>query len=139
MTPNQIKLVHTAATRIYGREYEPEYRIVLKNIGGVRSCKDLSNSGLEDVMAFFEGLGFPPGQRWRTIIANRGRFATIRQAWEIRRLAAGREELLNTLVIQQSCGRVSEASKLRPRQAAGVIEALKAILARESAPREVPL
>jgi len=129
MTKPQIKLLSTAFAR--HKLEEDQLRLILRNIGHVESRKDLSNTGLEDVMAFLEARGFPKGRYWRMQVENRGRFANSRQRWEIQRLALGREELLQTLVIQQSYGRVSDASKLRPREAAGVIEALKAILARE--------
>jgi hypothetical protein len=52
------------------------YRTLLRSVAGVESCKDLSNAGVEDVMAILEGQGFDshPGGKtyWRDKVDRRG-------------------------------------------------------------------
>ncbi|MGE5609795.1 MAG: regulatory protein GemA [Bacillota bacterium] len=135
MTPQQIKLLRTAVSRLDWDE--GEYRLMLRNLAGVASCKDLNNTQYEDVMAFLEGMGFPQGTYWRDKVANRRRFADARIVHKIQELHGELLALpsapgypLESLVLRFSQNRVNQVSKLRPHEGYQLIEALKAILQR---------
>jgi hypothetical protein len=140
MTPKQLQLIHTAA-RSLGIE-EGEYRLILLNIGHVHSSKDLTQVGLEDVMAHFEERGFRQNRcgrihpfYWRQIRDNRIAFADSRQVHMIGALHAELEQgyTLEGLCMRHTHGRTDRPEKLTPREASNLIEALKAMKARADA------
>lgn len=136
MTKSQIILLQTARRQL--RLDEAEYRLILRNVGGVDSCKDLSNQGFEDVMAFFEGRGFEyRGQasvHFRRKLETRGRVADARQLHKIAELASQTQYKLPGLCLRFSDGRTDQPEQLAPAEAHRLIEMLKAVLNRQADP-----
>jgi hypothetical protein len=138
VTKDQTKAIRAAQHRL-GID-DGEYRMILRNIGGVRgdapSTLKLTNDGFENVMAHFEERGF--GTRdghasfyWRDIVDNRGILAKRSTVYVIRQLAPQQRYQLPTLCLHFSNGRTSEPSKLNPAEAYQLIEMLKSVIARE--------
>jgi len=139
MTPDQIKAVKISQKKA-GLD-DASYRLVLQNVGHVESCKDLDNTGFEDVMATLEDR-HGDGTYWRERVAARGRIANPRQVHKIHELfnqyraaAAARiaftdQYKLPGLVRGHSNGATEDPARMRPWQAWNLIEALKKIIAR---------
>ncbi len=134
-TPDQIKLVRIAQRD--RKLTDPAYRVMLLNVAGVRSTTELTNEGVEDVMDVLEGLGFADRVHgagyWGGKVAARGRFANARMVHKIRSLAESVDRYpLAAMCHNQSDGRVDAPELLTPREAWRLIEAYKAIGAREA-------
>ena len=133
MSNEQIKLVKIAQREL-GLD-DGEYRLVLRNIGNVESCKSLTQRAFEDVMAFFESRGFQhqnfSPDYWQGRVQRRGRYADPRQVHHIEQLVKRTRYSLAGLCLRFSDGRVDEASKLRPDEAHRLIEMLKSAGKRE--------
>lgn len=131
-TTQQFKLIHVAA-RQAGLD-DGMYRMVLRNVGGVKSSKELTQAGFEDVMAVFEDCGFreigKPPTYWRDKVSIRGVFCGERMARKITELAAEQGYALAGLCRRFSEGRVEGVDKLKPREAWKLIEMLKAVVDR---------
>ena len=136
MTKDQIKLIHVAKGK--AGLSEEQYRMMLRNLGNVDSCKDLTNETFEDCMAFLEDCGFP-GDKWRNTVINRGSFANSRAVWFIRQLyiqyEAAREPHepyynFRGLVGRMSKDRTFDPSRLTPAEAYKLTEALKQMIQR---------
>jgi len=150
MTRDQIIAIKSTQRRL-GFD-DAAYRLILRNVGGVESCKALSNEAFEQVMAFFEETGatmLPPiavgstPNYWRDKVATAGG----RMAYKIHALFAVYQELTCHLPEDQQyklpglCAHFSHQAHRAPeqldsRQQWTMIEALKKIIARfeESAP-----
>ncbi len=139
-TPSQLRTIHSGARRV--GLTDPAYRVLLRNVGGVESSKDLDNPGIEDVMAVLEDLGFtghPGGDHyWRDKVRTRGSECGARMARKIRELAAGGRYALEAMVERFSDGRTAVPEKLHPREGWKLIEGLKAIQQREEAGKRTP-
>jgi hypothetical protein len=146
----QLGMIHVAAKKA-GLD-DPAYRLVLANVAGVESAKDLSQGGFEDVMAVLEDL-HGEGTYWRATVAARGRFANRRLVRKIEELhgeyvrAAERagvdpaERYKLPGLVAGACGeRTRDPARLAPYQAYNLIEQLKKIIARTApaAPAPVP-
>jgi len=133
-TPLELKLIHMAY-RQAGLE-EEHYRMILRNVAGVESAKLLSQTDLENVMAVLEDSGFrhagKPADYWRSKVALRGSICGERMVRKIEDLAAGQKYDLAGLCRRVSAERVARVDKLMPREAYQLIEALKAICARQA-------
>jgi len=136
MTKDQIKLIHVAKGKV--NLSEEQYRMMLRNLGNVDSCKDLTNETFEDCMAFLEDCGFL-GNYWRNKVITRGSFASSRQVWMIQELHADYEYAcepngphyeLSGLAARCSDDRTRDLSRLTPAEAYGLIEQLKSMIAR---------
>jgi len=131
-TTQQFRLIHVAA-RQAGLD-DGLYRLVLRNVGGVKSSKELTQAGFEDVMAVFEDSGFreigKPPTYWRDKVSIRGVFCGERMARKITELAAEQGYALAGLCRRFSNDRVEGVDKLKPRQAWKLIEMLKAVVDR---------
>jgi hypothetical protein len=129
MTNLQLKILHIARREI-GID-EPDWRTILRSIGHVQSSKDLTNSDFEDVMAYLEGRGYrqpgKPADYWRQTIDARGTAADRRQVFLIEQLIPSSGYELAGLCHRFSDGRTDDVSHLRPREAHGLIEMLKAV------------
>lgn len=130
-TPNQIKVIHDGK-RSVGLN-ESQYRLLLKNVAGVESSKQLDNRGVEDVLAVFEDLGFdshPAGRTyWRDKVARRREHGCPeRMAHKIHAFALPYP--LAALVRRMSGGRTDVVEELDAHEAYNLIEAAKAIVAR---------
>jgi Protein of unknown function (DUF1018) len=134
-TPLQIKLIHVAATQA-GLSRE-DYKTILRNCGGVESCKQLDQAGYEDCMATIEDCGFrerdKPGDYWREKVRRRGHSAGSRQVYKIHELALRSRYELAAMCKRFSADRVEEPEQLTPREAWKLIEMLKAANGRENA------
>jgi hypothetical protein len=141
MTPNQIKIIHVAVRE--ARLTDGAYRVLLKNVGGVDTSVNLSQAGLEDVMAVLEdqasqypwdaaAWGGRPADYWRQKVARRGSAAGDRMVHFIKDLARGGRYVLGTLCLRFSDYRTDQVEKLRPREAWKLIEMLKAARERET-------
>ena len=85
----QLQLIH-AAVRQVGLS-DPQYRVLLDNVAGVSSSKQLTNSSFEDVMAVLEDMGFRDHRgetRWRDLVARRGTHVSERMVRKIHALSA---------------------------------------------------
>jgi len=136
MTNEQIKLIHVAKSK--AGLTEEQYRMMLRNLGGVKSCKLLTNETFEDCMAFLEDCGFP-GDYWRNKVATRSSFANARMVWMIRQLHIQYESArridephyeLEGLVARSSKGRTRDPDRLTPAEAWALIEAIKKMIQR---------
>src|SRR5688572_22326993 len=97
---------------------EQQYRLLLGNVAGVASCKDLDNAGVEDVMAVLEDQGFDghPGGKtyWRDKVRARGSRANARQVHLIERLAGQQRYSVPQLCERFSAGRTCTVEGLLP-------------------------
>jgi hypothetical protein len=133
-TTSQIKIIQLGKKLL--DLTEPQYRMLLHNVAGVESCKDLNNVGVEDVMAVMEGMGFdshPSGATyWRDKVSARGTFANARMVHKIHALAPLQRYDLGAQVMKFTGGRSERPEHLRPHEAWALIEMLKAAGAREA-------
>jgi hypothetical protein len=133
-TVGQIKLIHTAVTLLDWSK--PQYRMVLRGVAGVESCKLLDNRGVEDFMAIAEAAGFDDhalGKTyWRDRVAKRKDFANARMIHKIHALAADQRYDLASLCERFSEHRARLPEELHPHEAWNLIEMLKAVVAREA-------
>ncbi len=130
-TPKQVTLIHVAKSRI--GLTDPQYRMLLRNVAGVGSCKDLDQAGVEDVMAVMEDSGFQDkegGTYWRDKVRRRGAECGERMRRKIEALAADQQYPLAAMVHRHSNKRTDRVEQLYPREAWNLIEALKAIVDR---------
>jgi hypothetical protein len=145
MTPDQIKLIHVAAGK--ARLNRAQYEMMLRNVAGVESCKELTNAQFEDCMAVLEDEGFE-GHYWRDKVAARagGGRATERMIWKITELHAQYEELrgdgdphyeLSGLVARATKNRTRSFGELTPREAWNMIEQIKKMI--ERLPKAAPV
>ena len=137
-TPQQLKLLNLA-WRQAGLT-DDQYRTVLRNTAGVESGRDLMNTDLENVMAVLEDSGFHyaghAADYFRNKVAIRGAFCGARLAFKVRELAAQQRYALPALCQRFSNDRTDDVDKLRPHEAWRLVEMLKAVIARESAPAD---
>jgi membrane peptidoglycan carboxypeptidase len=159
LQPRQLQLLHIAARQVGliepGAGGDARWRLLLENVAGVTSAKDLDNVTFEDVMAVLEDFGFSNARQrhidrggfmgmsgsaghaqstyWRDKVAARGRQANARFVHKIRELAAKcpRYPLAN-LCMKFSNRRTEHPDKLTPREAWELIEMLKAAVVREA-------
>jgi hypothetical protein len=133
MTKSQIILLQTAR-RAAGLAHDPDWRLVLKNVAGVASSKDLSNAAFEDVMAFLEERGFEHpaygANHFTNKVQSRGCRADDRQAYLIEQLAQESHYRLPGLCMRFSDGRTEDPRKLTAAEASQLIEMLKAVKSR---------
>ncbi|MGB7158158.1 MAG: phage protein GemA/Gp16 family protein [Tepidisphaeraceae bacterium] len=137
MTSTQIQLVQIARRQL--DLDEADYRQVLRDVGGVASCKQLTNEAMEDVMAHFEHMGFrmtggKPADYWRQKTFNRGIFVDARQVHLIRELSAQIPRYtLPGMCLRFTHGRTDDVTKLSMKEAFNLHEMLKKAIARERA------
>ncbi len=133
MTPAQLRIIHTAKRQL--ELDDASYRLILRNVGKVESSKDLTNAGLEDVMALFESRGYchpHHGENyWTKKSQSRGTVVTARAARFIRELAGQSRYNLEALVMRHSGDRTDIVEELYPREAWLLTEMLKGSTARE--------
>lgn len=145
----QIRLIQTAV-RVAGlrrKHSDGRYRLLLaqyKQPNGrpVRSCKQLNNSQLEDMLAICEAHGWRcPGKpedyfRQKVAISQMaGNVASFAQQSAIKHLAGDlgwNEYQLNGMIKRITAAEATNITALTPAQAYKLIEALKAILGRET-------
>lgn len=136
MTPQQTRLIHIAASQVFGKNCESQYRLLLHNAAGVGSSKQLDNVGFEDVMATLEEMGFADRVHglfyWRGKVNARGRRGNERMVFKILALARESRYQLPALVGRFSAHRTEDVHQLTPREAWELIEMLKASIAREA-------
>ena len=139
ITTDQIRTIKTAQRQL--KMDDGQYRILLRNIGGVDSCKNLDQKSFEDVMATFESMGFvgPRKNYWSDIVLRRGSFASSRQVHRIQELCCDYESMrgptdphyeLGGLVFNASGGKTRDPSRLLPKEAHNLIEQLKSMIDR---------
>ena len=145
---SQIRLVQTAvrAAGLRGKNFEGRYRLLLNkykqpNGSAVRSCKQLNNSQLEDLLAICEALGWrcpgKKGNHFRHKVEQSyitGDAASFAQQSAIKHLAGDlgwTDEHLSGFLRRQTDGSRAYLPELSSAQAYGVIEALKAIIGRQ--------
>lgn len=129
MTAGQIKTVKMAQ-RALGLD-DGQYRLILRNVGGVDSCKDLTNPSFEKVMAFFEQMGFKdnrggPGY-WSNKANRQGELVNERIVFKIRALAQGQPYDIGALCRRFSNHRTDQLHQLTPGEAYALVEMLKAV------------
>ena len=134
MTPLQIKLIHVAKRQV--SMDEPQYRLLLLNVGGVETCKDLSKHGFESVMAVFEDMGFRSNTPGHGPTFYRDRFKISKASPEMQHkifeLDAASRYSLPGLCLRCSNLRTDAVGELTPREAWNLIEMLKASIQREN-------
>lgn len=113
------------------------YRLILRNVGGVDSCKDLTNPSFEKVMAFFEQMGFKdnrggPGY-WSNKANRQGELVNERIVFKIRALAQGQPYDIGALCRRFSNHRTDQLHQLTPGEAYALVEMLKAVHERDDA------
>lgn len=145
----QIKLVQTAIRTAGLRKTEGRYRMLLgqyiqPNGSPVTSCKQLSSFQLEDILAICEAYGWqmpgkPRGYFQKKAAASRdGSSASFAQQSAIKYLAGdlgwGDRQLAGMIerVTKNDANCVDNVAALNRRQAYKVIEAIKAILSRNT-------
>lgn len=136
MTKSQIILLQTARRQL--SLDEADYRLILRNVAGVESSKDLDNVGLENVLAVFEDRGWQYTDHsttyFRDKVEQRSRRADSRQVHLIEQLVLGTAYRLGGLCLRFSDGRTDQPEKLRPREAHCLIEMLKSARDRKDRP-----
>lgn len=145
MTNRQLQIIHTAK-RSLGYE-DADYRLVLKNIAGVQSSKQLDQKGFELVMAFFESVGFEykahgahsvgsPSERqqtyWQSKADRQPRYVSERELRMIEQLQNQSPYKPESMVRRMSNGRTDRVTELYPKEGYALIEALKKIVDREA-------
>ena len=151
LNSGQIKLLQTAlrSAGLRGKGFDGRYRMLLSqyrqpNRQPVTSCKQLNNYQLEDLLAICESYGWRmPGKaencyRNKAAMANCVNVASFAQQKAIEHLAG--DLGWNPAQLAGMCRRVtgrddSDVPKLTPAGAYKVIEALKAILGRQTGKR----
>lgn len=141
MTKPQLQLIHVARRQVEklsgGAFDDAAYRLLLWNIARARSSTQLSNTGLEEVMAFFESRGFVDSHNgegyWQRKVDERDRFANQRLIQKIHALIPQTTYKLEGLCLRFSNGRTDQVQKLDPREAYNLIEMLKAVAERNQA------
>jgi hypothetical protein len=132
MNQGQIANVHIAKSQL--QLDDGEYRLILRNVAGVTSSKDLDNSKLEKVMAFFEERGFrqkdQPQDYWRRKYHAQGQFCGERMTHLINQLSQQVKYPLDSLVARASKGRTARLEELNPAEANNLVEMLKSMAAR---------
>lgn len=133
-TLSQIKTIQLGR-RLCGLS-DAQYRMLLRNVGGVDSSKELDSAGVEDVLAVMEDSGFdshPSGPTyWRDKVRRRGHECGERAVHKIEELSRLQRYPLQRLCELFSNQRTSEPAKLTPGEAWKLIEMLKAAVARET-------
>lgn len=161
MTNEQIKLIHVAARQvdlIDSTGNARRYKLMLLNVGGVETSKDLTNETFEDCMALMEEMGFSwergramerasfsgsggsparvQSTYWRDKVRHRGEFCSARM---VHKIGAMIKEIgrypLESMVLRMSNHRTDKVNLLTPREAWNLIEALKAIVDRAGPPK----
>ena len=146
LNKSQIKLVQTAvrAAGLRTKNFDGRYRMLLRQYKKpdgcpVKSCKQLNNMQLDDLLAIGEAHGWrmpgKPENHYRSKVATQSSVASFAQQSAIKHLAGdlGWNDLqLNGMLKRMTGGFASHVSALKPAQAYQVIEALKAILSRET-------
>ena len=149
----QIKLVQKAVRTAGIRKPKDDrrYRLLLAqykrpNGSPVKSCKQLNNSQLDDLLALCESLGWRmPGKaedHFRRKVATQETVASFAQQVAIKHLAGDfgwNNGQLGGMLKRMTGGFATSASALTPAQAHNVIEALKAMLSRERGTRYTTL
>jgi len=152
MNVKQLGLIH-GLKRKAGLD-DPSYRLILRNIGGVASSKDLSQSAFDEVMASIEEAGEANGVRigtyWRDRLG-KGSSGTARMIHKIHAIYASYEQLRDPVesTHYELAGLCRNAASRRPgnanlpigrpltpedlnaKEAWTLIETLKSIVARE--------
>lgn len=144
ITKLQIQTIQIARRQVQQKSGgvfdEGQFRMALLNVGGVRpdcngrvSSKALDQAGFEQMMAMLEDMGFRDvsgkPDHWRSRVNG---LATTRQVFEIKRLGAESRYSIESLCQRATGGKCTSPEQLTPKQAHGLIEALKNIGARES-------
>jgi hypothetical protein len=141
---NQIKLVQIAvrAAGIRTPKFDGRYRLLLmkyKQPGGgpVRSCQQLNNSQLDDLLAICEAQGWrqpeKPDDFYRKKVAAGDNIISFAQSEAIRYLAGDlgwTADHLNNFIRSQTNNRAFTVIELTPNEGYKIIEALKAIFNR---------
>jgi hypothetical protein len=134
-TGQQIKVIHVAARQV-GLD-DAAYRLVLKNVTGKESSKDLDNRGIEDLLAVFEDLGWrDPGRAetyWRDKVSLRGRFAGARLVFRINELAPKQKYDLAGLCRKVSDDRTEFPRNLTPAEGMRLLVILQDVIERQKA------
>jgi ADP-heptose:LPS heptosyltransferase len=140
LTRDQLALIHIAAKQL--RLDDGQYRLILLNIGGEMSSKNLDNAGFEQVMAFFEQSGFrakaadgavQPERYWRDRAKKHGNRASRKIHKLFAECQADRandglpQYDLGEMCQRTSQGAVDKPEDLEPREQMELIEALKEI------------
>lgn len=142
----QIKLVQTAvrAAGLRTKRFDGRYRMLLaqyKQSNGrpVKSCKQLNNSQLDDLLAICEAHGWrlpgKPDNHYRFKVATQLSIASFAQQSAVKHLAGDlgwNDVQLTGMLRRMTGGFVTNVAALSPAQAYNIIEALKAILSREN-------
>jgi len=142
---NQIKLVQTACKvaglRVKG--FDGRYRLLLGNYlqpsgSPVKSCKQLNNMQLDDLLAICEANGWrqpgKPADFYRRKIIEGAGYASYAQREAIEHLAGDLGwscAQLDGMIKRMTAGDVRNIAILKPGQAFKIIEALKAMFSRE--------
>ena len=145
MKKDQLKVIGMA--RSWGNKNipgfdEPQFRLVLRNVGNVKedadgkvSTKALDNRGMEFVMAWFESVGYhQPGSEAGYWTGKANRYSrheiTDREIHAIEELASHQPYSLPGLISRITNRRTDDIQQLRSQEAYNVIEALKKIVTR---------
>lgn len=113
------------------------YRMLLWNVAKKRSCTELGNSAVEDVMAVMEDMGaqqHPRGKTyWRDTVQRRASGESSRnQVWAIHAAAALLGIDARGFCFRMSNHRTRDPEALDAREAYNVLEALKAMIQRRT-------
>ena len=143
---NQIKLIQTAvrSAGLRTAEFDGRYRMLLRQYlqpdsTPVTSCKQLNNSQLDDILAICEAHGWRHPEKaedfYRQKIQQGYEIASYGQQQAIRYLAGDLGitlPQLNEFIKHQTSNEADDVAALAPRQAYSIIEALKAIINRQT-------
>jgi phage gp16-like protein len=133
-TPQQMTLIRVACQKL-GQD-DSWRKMVLWNVAGVESSKDLGNAEVEEVMAVLESMGFRHQGKhetyWRDKTERAARYANERVVRKIEELAQESRYALDAMCRKFSNNRTCHPGKLTPREAWMLIEMYKTANAREA-------
>jgi hypothetical protein len=133
-TAKQIQLIRIAQKD--RKLNDAAYRVLLANVAGVKSTKDLDNRSIEDVMDVLEGMGFVDSHNgegyWGNKVQRRGEVANERMLRKIEAMAAETKYPVGAMVHRMTNHRTDRPEQLYPREAWMLIEAYKSIIERDT-------
>lgn len=136
MKPDQLANFHVALAQVFGKDFEQQKRLLLRNLAKVESSTQLDNPSFEKVMAFLEERGFrqkdQPPDYWRRKYRAQGQFCGERMAHLALQLSQQVKYPLDSLVAKASKGRTARVEELNPSEANNLVEMLKSMAARST-------
>lgn len=137
LSAKRIALVHVAVARL--ALDDDAYRAILRTCGGVESSRDLNDDSFDEVMAYFERLGFKSDFNRRNLgnragMASPAQVAKLRGLWSEYTAGQGSDASLGKWLYRQF--KISELRFLTTDKAQKAIGALTVMVAKRKIDRD---